>query len=114
MGRVDNVEELFSELGCKVGSLPSAYLGLPLGALFKSMATWDRVEERFRKRLIMWKRQYISKEGRINLIRSTLSSLKIYFISLLCTPRMVRLRLETSSSKVGNCLLRQKERGIGG
>ena len=111
MGRVDNVEELFSELGCKVGSLPSAYLGLPLGALFKSMATWDRVEERFRKRLIMWKRQYISKGGRINLIRSTLSSLKIYFISLLCTPRMVRLRLETSSSKVGNCLLRQKERG---
>ena len=35
---VDNVEELASELGCKVGSLPSLYLGMPLGAPFKSMA----------------------------------------------------------------------------
>ena len=35
---VDNVEELASELGCTVGSLPSLYLGMPLGAPFKSMA----------------------------------------------------------------------------
>ncbi|RVW63704.1 hypothetical protein CK203_052784 [Vitis vinifera] len=32
------VRELASELGCKVGSLPSLYLGMPLGAPFKSMA----------------------------------------------------------------------------
>ena len=38
VGNVDNVEELASELGCKVGSLPSLYLGMPLGAPFKSMA----------------------------------------------------------------------------
>ncbi|RVW26469.1 hypothetical protein CK203_093933 [Vitis vinifera] len=30
MGRVENAEVLASELGCKVGSLPSTYLGLPL------------------------------------------------------------------------------------
>ena len=42
----------------------------------------------------MWKRQFISKKGRITLIRSTLSSMSIYFISLLCIPRVVRLRLE--------------------
>ncbi|RVX06893.1 hypothetical protein CK203_015021 [Vitis vinifera] len=30
VGRVENVEVLASELGCKVGSLPSTYLGLPL------------------------------------------------------------------------------------
>ena len=52
------------------------------------------MEERFRRKLAMWKRQYISKEGRITLIRSTLSSLPIYFMSLLCIPRPVRLRLE--------------------
>ena len=27
VGRVDNVEELAFELGCKVGALPSYYLG---------------------------------------------------------------------------------------
>ncbi|RVX03362.1 hypothetical protein CK203_019838 [Vitis vinifera] len=31
VGRVENAEVLASELGCKVGSLPSTYLGLPLG-----------------------------------------------------------------------------------
>ena len=43
----------------------------------------------------MWKRQYISKGGgRITLIRSTLSSFPIYFMSLLCIPRPIQLRLE--------------------
>ena len=94
MGKVDNVEELVFEFDCKMGSLPSSYLGLPLGAPFKSMSTWDGVEEMFCKRMAMWKRQYISKGGRITLSRSTLSSLAISFMSLLCMPRMVRLRLE--------------------
>ena len=82
------------ELGCKVGGLPSCYLGLPLGAPFKSVAVWDGVEERFQKRLAMWKRQYISKGGRLTLIQSTLSSMPIYFMSFFCMPRKVRLRLE--------------------
>ena len=32
MGKVDNVEMLATELGCGIGSLPTTYLGLPLGA----------------------------------------------------------------------------------
>ena len=36
MGRVENLEVLSLELGCKVGMLPSSYLGLPLGAPHKS------------------------------------------------------------------------------
>ncbi|RVW28885.1 putative ribonuclease H protein [Vitis vinifera] len=63
MGRVENVEVLASELGCKVGSLPSTFLGLPLGAPHKSVVVWDGVEERMRKRLALWKRQFISKGG---------------------------------------------------
>ena len=93
-GRVSNVDSLASELGCKVGSLPTTYLGLPLGAHCKSVAVWDGVEERFKKRLTSWKRQYISKGGRITLIKSTLSSIPLYLISLLPLPRKVKLRLE--------------------
>ena len=62
-----------------MGVLPSPYLSLPLEVLFKSMTAWDRVEERFRKRLIMWERQYISKGGRLTLICNTLSSLEGFF-----------------------------------
>lgn len=55
--RWQNFEVLALELGCKVGELPSSYLGLPLGALHKSMVVWDGgMEERFRKRLALWKR----------------------------------------------------------
>lgn len=31
--RVDNMEELASKIGCKVGQLPSTYLGTPLDVL---------------------------------------------------------------------------------
>ncbi|RVW43074.1 hypothetical protein CK203_086622 [Vitis vinifera] len=36
VGDVDNVEDLACEIGCKVGKLPYSYLGLPLGASYKS------------------------------------------------------------------------------
>ena len=56
LGSVKNAEDLASEIVCKVGNLPSTYLGMPLGAPFKSMVAWDGVEERSHKRLAMWKR----------------------------------------------------------
>ena len=71
VGEVDEIEELVVELGCRVGSLPSQYLGLPLGAPNRATSVWDGVEERVRRRLALWKRQYISKGGRITLIKST-------------------------------------------
>ena len=49
--RVSNIELLASELGCKVGRLPSTFLGLPLGAHHKFVAAWVRVEERFKTHL---------------------------------------------------------------
>ncbi|RVW36721.1 putative mitochondrial protein [Vitis vinifera] len=63
---------MWFEAVSRVGSLPSTYLGLPLGAPFKSVSVWDGVEEQFRKRLAMWKRQYLSKGGRATLIRKGL------------------------------------------
>ncbi|KAL6322576.1 hypothetical protein AAG906_009887 [Vitis piasezkii] len=57
--RLHNIEGLSLELGCKVGGLPSCYLGMPLGAAFNSLAMWDGVEERFCRRLVMWKRQKV-------------------------------------------------------
>ena len=93
VGRVDNIEMLASEL-CGVGSLPTTYLGLPLGASHRAMGVWDTIEERFRTKLASWKRQYILKGGRLTLIRSTLSSLPIYFLSLFRMPKLVCSRLE--------------------
>ena len=94
IGNVDNVEVLALELGCKVGALPSSYLGLPLGAHHGFVAVWDGIEEMFRKKVTLWNRQYISKGGRITLIGSTLSCLPICFMSFFRLPKRVRLRLD--------------------
>ena len=82
VGGVEEIDELATELGCRVGSLPSQYLGLPLASLNKAHSVWHGVEERMRRRLALWKRQYISKCGRITLIKSTLASMPIYHVSL--------------------------------
>ena len=65
------------------GGKPSSYLlMLTIGSLIQVfVGAWDGVEERFR-RLAMWKGQYISKGERATLIRSTLSSLSVYMLSL--------------------------------
>ena len=44
-----------------------------LKRLHRFVVVWDGVEERFRKRLAMQNKQFISKLGRIILMRSTLS-----------------------------------------
>ncbi|KAJ9683534.1 hypothetical protein PVL29_019210 [Vitis rotundifolia] len=94
VGEVVEMEELAVELGCRVGSLPSQYLGLPLGAPNKAPYMWDGVEERVRRRLALWKRQYISKRGRITLMKSTLASMPIYQMSIFRMPKIVARRLE--------------------
>ncbi|RVX00494.1 LINE-1 reverse transcriptase-like [Vitis vinifera] len=94
MGEVDELEELAAELGCRLGALPTVYLGLPLGAQHKTSSSWDGVEERMRRRLAQWKRQYISKGRRITLIKSTLASIPIYLLSLIRIPKAVTKRIE--------------------
>ena len=53
VGDVHNMENFVEVLGCKVGTLPTTYLGLPLGAPYKSSRVWERVEERFEKRFAL-------------------------------------------------------------
>jgi hypothetical protein len=94
VGNVMNVEGLASILGCRVSSLPMKYLGLPLGASFKAKSIWDDIIEKVERRLAGWKMMYLSKGGRVTLIKSTLSNLPTYFMSLFPLPVGVANRLE--------------------
>ena len=94
VGDVDNLESLATDSSCRIGQLPYTYLGLPLRAPHKSVPAWDVIEERMRKKLALWKRNYISKGGRITLIKSTLANLPIYKLSLVRMPTVVVKRLE--------------------
>ncbi len=63
VGEVPLLEELADILGCKTSTLPMKYLGLPLGASFKSKNIWNPIVEKMERRLAGWKRLYLSKGG---------------------------------------------------
>ena len=94
VGVVGNLTTLASVLGCNVGRLPMMYLGMPLGAHFKDPSIWNPIIEKMEKKLFGWKCLYLSKGGRLTLLKSTLSSLPTYFLSLFSVPQAVADRLE--------------------
>lgn len=51
VGNVDQVGNLADILGCGVVTLPVKYLGLPLGASYKSIHIWDGVIKKIEHRL---------------------------------------------------------------
>ena len=65
MGRVENIDDLTTEFGCKAGSLPSFYLGLPLGALFKSTTTWMEYKKGFARSCPCGRDNTFPKEGEL-------------------------------------------------
>jgi hypothetical protein len=91
---VADIENLAAILGCKTSSLSMKYLGLPLGARFKSQAIWDPIVEKMERRPAGWKWMYLSKGGRLALIKSTLSNLPTYFLSLFPIPASVAKCIE--------------------
>lgn len=52
-------------LGCKVTTLPIKYHGLPISGKFKDVSTWDCTMEMVEKRLARWKRNSLSKGGKL-------------------------------------------------
>ena len=72
------------------------YLGMPLGASHKSPSIWNPILEKFHRKLAGWKRLYLSKGGRLTLLKSTLSSLPTYYLSLFTIPSHVANKLEKS------------------
>ena len=98
---MENQDALPAKLGCRIGHLPTTYLGLPLGVAHKSVAIGDSIEEKIPKRLALWKRNFISKGGRITLIKSTVASLPFYQMCLIRMSSAVTKRLE----KLQRCFL---------
>jgi hypothetical protein len=96
IGEVEDVEGLSSILGCGVELLPLTYLGLPLGAPYKDPSIWNKVIEKMESKLAGWKRMYLSKGGKLTLIKSTLSNILTYYdyLSLFQIPVRVAKQIE--------------------
>ena len=85
---------LANAFGCKAGTLPSKYLGLPLCVGLPKNQLWEGVLEWIQKKLSSWKSKYLSMGRRITLIKSVLSNLRIYHLSCFKCPKRIFQKIE--------------------
>ena len=78
-----------SSLLCKVGSLPFTYLGLPIGGNVSKIDSWAPIINRIERKLATWKGRLLSLAGRITLIKASISSLPLYYMSIFPIPKGV-------------------------
>lgn len=76
-------------MGCRLGSFPFIYLGLPLSNKKLTKQAYIPLIQKFNKRLAGWAAKYLSIAGRLVLINAVLSSLPVYFMSCLNIPAWV-------------------------
>ena len=65
-----------------------------LGVSHNFPSIWNPILEKIEWKLAGWKKLYFSKGGRLTLLKSTLSSLSTYFLSLFIIPTYVANRIE--------------------
>ena len=91
------------------------YLGITLGASFKAQCLSNPILEKMECRLFGWKKLYLSKGGRIALLKNTHSSLPTYYLFLFTIPMYLAKRLERSFfCGVSYCLGRGFQILVGG
>ncbi|KAK1441015.1 hypothetical protein QVD17_06851 [Tagetes erecta] len=81
------------------GKLPVRYLGVPLITKRIRFADCNALMERMDKRISLWMNKYLSFAGRLQLIRSVLSSLHVFWSSVIFLPRRVIAELELRMRK---------------
>ncbi|XP_071729052.1 uncharacterized protein [Rutidosis leptorrhynchoides] len=75
------VEDMARLFGCKVGTFPCTYLGLPIGAKMIKKVNWNPGVNKFEKRLADWKARVMSCGGHLTLVKSVSNRLPLYYFS---------------------------------
>jgi hypothetical protein len=95
----DKVREYVQLFGCKEGSFPFKYLGIPMSPGRIKLKDWAILESRFQKRLSSWKGKLLSTGGRLVLINSVLSSLPMFMMSFFRVPKGILKKLDYYRSR---------------
>lgn len=103
--------ELAKVMRYKESNLPIKYLGMLLGTNFRDKLTWEPVLSKMQHQLAGWKRSLLSKEGRLTLIKSILSNLSIYYLSILTIPFSIAKQLEAMENRF-LCVIWKKKGSI--
>jgi hypothetical protein len=85
--------------GCPVGEAPFHYLGILMHHTRIRNKDWKVIDERFEKKLSIWKSKMLSYGGRLTLINSVLRNLSMYMISFFEVPKEVIKKLDCFRSR---------------
>jgi hypothetical protein len=80
------IQQLADTMGCKAGSFPIKYLGLPLSNKKLAKEHYRELIHRVQKKLANWKASLLSSGGRLTLINSALTPMLIFFMSTFHLP----------------------------
>ncbi|KAL2247987.1 UNVERIFIED_CONTAM: hypothetical protein Sindi_2651000 [Sesamum indicum] len=87
-------EEMLALLGFQEGVLPMRYLGLPLISSRLTIAYCHPLLQKIDKRIAGWEGTTISYAGRVQIIKSVLISLSLYWASAFILPKKVINEIE--------------------
>jgi len=69
--------------------VPFIYLGLEVGGNPRRKKFWEPVLNKLKSRLNVWKGRFLSMVGRLCLIKSVLSAIPLFYLSLFKPPEVV-------------------------
>ncbi|GKA50418.1 hypothetical protein Tco_0743491 [Tanacetum coccineum] len=89
-------------IGCSTLSMLFIYLGVKVGGLMSRLSSWDYVIAKLSSRLSKWKLKTLSIGGCLTLIKSVLSSLPLYHISIFKVPMNILYKMKATRRKIFN------------
>ncbi|OAY73596.1 putative ribonuclease H protein [Ananas comosus] len=95
MGQIEGrAARLANLLECKVGTLPTTYLGFPLSPRRPTKAVWTEIIHKIEHRIEGWQAKLLSRGGRLILVNAVLTTLPLYFLFVFKAPKWVIKRIE--------------------
>nr|GEV81746.1 putative retrotransposon Ty1-copia subclass protein [Tanacetum cinerariifolium] len=75
-----------SLIGCSILTTPFNYFGVKVGSNMSRITSWDDVISKVSSRLSKWKLKLLSIGGRLSLLKSVLTSIPLYHMSIFKVP----------------------------
>ena len=83
------VVERAREVGCKHQTCPFIYLGIPIGNCMSILRAWKLILAKLQNKLQGWKSKFLSKVGKLTLMKNVLNNLPIYYMGMFKMPKEI-------------------------